>query len=240
MNKVKSLVADYKLLLDSVPALVTVIFCCGTLWMNMAAGKIIFNAWNVAITGGFLASWLPFLCLDMTAKRFGAKAAILLNILSAACNVIFVIGLGIVAAIPTEEDYTAFNTICGGVWFISLASIIAFIVSGIVNSLLNSAIGKLFNNKTSAIEFCSRSFISTFVGQAVDNFLFIFLTYSIFAPIFWKTSPLPVLTCLGTAVLGGLMELICEVIIAPIGYKVVRRWERDKVGQAYIDAQNAA
>jgi len=236
VSKIKSLVADYKLLLRNVPALVTVIFCIGTVWMNVAAGKVILNAFNVAITGGFLVSFLPFLCLDVVAKRFGAKAAILLNILSAFFNTLFVLGLSLVAAIPTKDDYTAFNTVLGGVWFITLSSIVAFVASGVINSLLNAAIGRLFKNRTSKIEFAVRSFVSTFIGQAIDNFIFIAGVYVIFAPIFWGLTPLPLLTCLGTAIVGGFFELLCEVVTAPIGYKIVKNWERDKVGQEYIDA----
>lgn len=238
ISKTKSLVADYKLLLRNVPALVTVVFCVGTVWMNISAGKLLLNVWNVAITGGFLLSFLPFLCLDVVAKRFGARAAILLNILSAVCNTFFVIGLSIVAAIPTKDDYTAFNTVLGGVWFISLSSIVAFILSGVANSALNAAIGKLFKNKTSVLEFCSRSFVSTFIGQAIDNFLFIAGVYVVFAPKFWGTTPLPILTCVGTAIVGGFFELLCEVITAPIGYKIVKNWEREDVGREYLDAHN--
>lgn len=234
-SKKTSLVADYKMLLRNVPALVTVIFCVGTCWMNVAAGKVVFNAFNVAITGGFFISFLPFLCLDIVSKRFGARAAILLNLLSAAANTIFVVGLSLVAAIPTEQDYSAFNSVLGGVWFITLSSIVAFVLSGVVNSLLNASIGKLFK-KTSGVEFAARSFVSTFIGQAVDNFIFMAGVYVIFAPKFWGMDPLPILTCVGTAVVGGFFELICEVITAPIGYKIVRNWERDGVGQEYIDA----
>lgn len=234
ISKIKSLLNDYKVLLRNVPALVTVIFCVGTCWMNISAGKIIFNAWNVAITGGFLISFLPFLCLDVVSKRFGAKAAILLNILSAVCNTLFVLGLNLVAAIPTETDYSAFNSVLGGVWFITLSSIVAFVVSGIINSLLNVAIGRLFKNRTSGMEFATRSFISTFVGQAIDNFIFIAGVYIIFAPIFWGMEPLPILTCVGTAIVGGFFELLCEVVTAPIGYKIVKSWERNHVGEEYI------
>ena len=234
-SKKMSLVADYKMLLRNVPALVTVIFCVGTCWMNVAAGKVIFNAFNVAITGGFLISFLPFLCLDIVSKRFGAKAAILLNLLSAVLNTIFVLGLSLVAAIPTEQDYSAFNSVLGGVWFITLSSIVAFVLSGVVNSLLNASIGKLFK-KTSGVEFAARSFVSTFIGQAVDNFIFIAGVYVIFAPKFWGMEPLPILTCFGTAIVGGFFELLCEVVTAPIGYKIVKNWERDGVGQEYIDA----
>lgn len=234
-SKKTSLVADYKMLLRNVPALVTVIFCVGTCWMNVAAGKVIFNAFNVAITGGFIVSFLPFLCLDIVSKRFGARAAILLNLLSAVMNTVFVLGLSLVAAIPTEQDYSAFNSVLGGVWFITLSSIVAFVLSGVVNSLLNASIGKLFK-KTSGVEFAARSFVSTFIGQAVDNFIFMAGVYVIFAPKFWGMDPLPLLTCFGTAIVGGFFELLCEVITAPIGYKIVKNWERDGVGQEYIEA----
>lgn len=237
MKQIKKVVADYKLLLDNVPALVTVFFIISTVIMNIAASKIIFNAMNVAVTGGFILSWAPFLAMDTVTKRFGARASIMLNILSAAFNVFTVIFLWIVAAIPTETPYPEFNYIFSGVWFIVLSSTVAFIVSGVVNSLLNSAIGKLFK-KTSLIEFISRSYVSTFIGQAIDNFLFIAGVYVLFAPKFWGLEPMPILTCVGTAVLGGLFELAVEAILAPAGYAIVRRWERDKVGQAYLDAHN--
>lgn len=233
-SKIKSLVEDYKLLLRSVPALITVVFVLGTVIMNLAAAKIIFNAWNVAVTGGFILSWLPFLCMDTVAKRFGARAAILLNILSAVGNVFTVLFLALVAAIPTETPYPEFNYIFGAVWFICLSSTVAFVVSGVINSLVNVTVGKLFKGKTSIIEFFTRSAFSTFVGQALDNFIFIAGVYVIFAPIYWGMEPLPILTCLGTAILGGLMELLCEVIFTPIGYRIVRNWEKNNVGAEYL------
>lgn len=235
-SKIKGLVADYKMLLRNVPAFVTSVFILGTVLMNLAASKIIFNAWNVAITGGFILSWLPFLCMDTVTKRFGARASIMLNVLSALGNLFAVVFLAIVAAIPTETPYPEFNYIFGAVWFICLSSTVAFIVSGVLNSIVNAAIGKLFKNRTSAAEFAARSFISTFLGQAVDNFLFIAGVYVVFAPIFWGTEPMPILTCVGTAILGGLFELLVEVVLAPVGYRVVKNWERDHVGQEYVDA----
>lgn len=237
MKSLKKVVEDYKLLLDNVPALVTLIFVMSTIIMNFAAGKVIFNAGPVAVTGGFVISYLPFLCMDVTAKRFGARAAILLNILSAVGNVLTVILLSLIAAIPTKDPYIEFNYVFGSVWFIVFGSTVAFVVSGIVNSLLNAAVGKLFKNRTSVVEFFSRSFISTFVGQAVDNFLFLFIVYVIFAPIYWGTS-LPVYQCIGTAILGGLLELVGEMIFAPWSYKIVKRWEKDQIGKAYIDAHS--
>lgn len=236
VSKFKSVLQDYKLLLNNVPTLVTTTFVLSTVIMNIMAGKLIFTVGNVSFTGGFLLSAIPFLCMDCTAKRFGARAAIMLNILSAVGNIFAVVMFAIVAAIPTpNQDYTAFNSIVGGVWFISVSSIIAFVASGVANSLINSAIGKLFN-KTSAVEFYSRSFVSTFIGQAIDNFLFLFLTYTVFAPKVWGLGPMTVLTCFVTAVIGGIIELLVEVVLGPCGFAIVKSWEKDEVGKQYIEA----
>ena len=233
-TKIKSVLKDYKLLLNNVPALVTVAFCLGTVLMNLAASKIIFNVGNVAVTGGFILSWLPFLCMDTVTRRFGARASIMLNVLSAVFNILSVIFLAIVAAIPTSEPYAEFNYIYGSVWFIVLGSTVAFVASGIINSLINEAIGKLFRKK-GAIEFYTRSWASTFIGQAIDNFLFLYIVYGIFAPIYWNTS-LPVLTCVGTAIAGGLLELVAEAVLSPVGFAIVKSWDRDNVGHDYIEA----
>lgn len=238
ISKIKSIVEDYKVLLRNVPALVTVMFVVGTLAMNLSAAKVVFNFGIVAGTGGIFLSWLPFLAMDTVSKHFGARASILLNILSSVFNILVTIFLAIVAAIPTEQDYSTFNATFGAVWFIVLSSNVAFILSGVANSLLNVSVGKLFK-KTSGVEFFVRSAISTFIGQVVDNFLFMWLLYSIFAPIYWGMTPMSVWTCLGTGILGGILELLCELVLTPVGYRVVKNWERDKVGQEYIDLHSA-
>lgn len=238
-SKIKEIVLDYKLLLDNVPTMVTVVFILTTVLMNMMAAKIIFYVGGAAFSGGFLLSALPFLCMDTVTKRMGARASIMLNILSAVGNLFAVVMLAIVAAIPTVDDYSQFNYIFGGVWFIALSSTIAFVASGVVNSILNAAIGKLFKNGTSILEFMSRSYISTFIGQAIDNFLFIWLTYGVFAPIFWKTTPLSIPSCIGTAIIGGAVELIAEIVLSPVAYRIVRRWEEAGIGEKYIAAHSS-
>lgn len=232
----KKIIEEYKVLLRSVPAFVTSFFILATVLMNLAASKIVFNAFNVAVTGGFLLSFVPFLCMDTVVKRFGARAAILLNILSALGNLFAVVFLAVVAAIPTPgSDYTAFNSTFGCVWFIALSSTVAFVVSGVVNSLLNAAIGKIFKkNPDGKLAFFTRAYVSTFIGQALDNFIFMAGVYCVFAPIYWNMS-LPVSTCVGTAIMGGFFELLVEVIFSPIGYISSKKWATEHVGQEYVD-----
>jgi hypothetical protein len=31
------------------------------------------------------------------------------------------------------------------------------------------------------------------------------------------------------------MELLCEVVFSPVGYKVSKDWEKQKVGEQYIE-----
>lgn len=235
-NSIKKVVDDYKVLLRNVPATVTVIFVLGTVLMNLAASKIIFNVYGVAATGGFILSFLPFLCMDVVTKHFGARAAIMLNILSAAGNLFAVIFLAIVAAIPTSTPYPEFNYIFGSVWFICLSSTAAFIISGVANSLIHAALGKLFRkNPDGKLAFFFRSYVSTFIGQFIDNFLFMFGVYVLFGPAIWGIDALPILTCVGTGVLGGLMELLVEVVFSPLGYITCRRWKAEGVGKEYIE-----
>jgi uncharacterized PurR-regulated membrane protein YhhQ (DUF165 family) len=147
----------------------------------------------------------------------------------------------IVSAIPTETDYSAFNGIFGGSWFIVLSSSLAFLASAVVNNGLNAAIGRLFEaNPDGRAAYCTRSYISTFIGQFVDNFVFASLVFMVFAPIYWGGFSWTLPQCISCSLIGAGMELFMEVIFSPIGYGVCRRWQRENVGSAYLNAHAVA
>ena len=58
--------------------------------------------------------------------------------------------------------------------------------------------------------------------------------FVIFAPIYWGFS-LTITQCIGSAILGGVTELLMEVIFSPIGYKISQAWKRDNVGAEYLE-----
>ena len=65
------------------------------------------------------------------------------------------------------------------------------IVSAAVNNFLNFAIGRLFRkNPDGRLAFAARSYVSTFIGQFFDNFVFAVLAFAVFAPRFWNGFPL--------------------------------------------------
>lgn len=39
---------------------------------------------------------------------------------------------------------------------------------------------------------------------------------------------------------GAVAELLCEVFLSPVGYKVVRGWERENVGSEYLERHATA
>ena len=47
---------------------------------------------------------------------------------------------------------------------------------------------------------------------------------------------LQVLTC---SLTGAAAELLCEVFLSPVGYRVVRGWERENVGELYLQRRAA-
>lgn len=238
---------DWKKLLRSIPGLVTMLFIMATITMNLAANKIVWSGLVVngtplvSITGGIFLSWLIFLLMDIMTKTYGIKATIKLTLLGALINAFAVIFLGLVALFPAKYPYegasTFFDTVFGfealsapQPWQILLSSTIAYIASGIVNAIVNGLFGKLFKkNPDGKIAFYCRSYVSTTIGQFVDNFIFGALAFSVFA----KFYNLP--TLLGIATLGALIELACEIIFSPFGYRICKKWQSEGVGKDYLD-----
>ncbi len=227
-------------LLRSIPAPVVALFVISVIAMNILANKTLFqNEW-LAIDGGILISWLSFLSMDVVVKHFGPKASNRMSVFAIVVNLLICLIFFIVSIIPSNaDDYTAFNTIIGGTWFILLSSTVGFLVSALVNNSLNHLVGKAFkNNPDGKLAFFTRCYVSTFIAQFLDNFIFAILTFMVFAPIFWDGFHWTLIQCLTCSILGGLLELVMEAIFSPIGYVVTKNWKKNNVGQQYFDYIN--
>ena len=237
VSKVKRFFRETILLLRAIPSPVVALFVMSVIAMNLLANKTIFQRPYLAIDGGILVSWLSFLSMDIVTKHFGPRASTRMSLFAIAVNLLTCLIFYIVSIIPVEgEDYTAFNTIIGGTWFILLSSTIAFLCSAIINNFLNYIIGKAFkNNPSGKLAYIARSYISTFIGQFFDNFIFAVLTFMVFAPIFWDGFSWSFVQCVTCSVLGAFLELLFEVIFSPIGYSITKNWEKQNVGKEYFD-----
>lgn len=239
LNFIKKELSDYKLMLRSVPSLTVSLFVISVVSMNLLANKEIRTgvSW-LALDCGLLVSWLSFLTMDIITKRFGPRVATKLSLMAVGINLLFCLVLFIVSKIPgnwsqfysfnSEDINVALNATFGGTWYILLGSMIAFISSSIVNNSLNSLIGKLLNNN-SFKDYATRTYISTAIGQFVDNFVFaLIVSHQFFG---WS-----MIQCITCSLTGAIVELLCEVVFSPMGYKVCKQWEAENVGQSYIDS----
>lgn len=225
------------LLLRCVPSPVVALFTVGVVCMNLLANKTLVQTDYLALDGGILLSWLAFLCMDMITRHFGAGAANRITFFAAGVNWLTSLIFFIAGSIPSSaDDYSALDGILRGTWFILLSSTIAFLVSGVINNLLNAAIGRLFRkNPNGKLAFAARSYFSTFIGQFADNLLFALLVFRLFAPIFWDGFSWTIPQCLMCALTGAVAELLMEVLFSPIGYRVTKRWQELGVGKEYFD-----
>ena len=244
-EKIKTVISrelySYKLLLKSVPTLVVLMFVISVILMNLLANKEIYTGVNwLALDCGLTMSWLSFLCMDMITKRFGSKAAIRLSIIAIGVNLFVCMMLYLISLIPGNwaEFYTynddivnsALNSTIGGTWYVLLGSTFALFVSSIVNAITNETIGRVLKKDTFKT-YAIRSYVSTFLAQFVDNFVFSLVVSHVFFG--WT-----LLQCVTCSLTGCFVELLCEVVFSPFGYKVCKQWEKENVGHRYIDHMN--
>ncbi|MCH5153556.1 MAG: VUT family protein, partial [Clostridiales bacterium] len=131
----------------------------------------------------------------------------------------------------------ALNNTFGGTWYVVLGSTAAFLASSIVNNFSNFGIGKLFKkNPDSLFAYVLRAYVSTAIGQFLDNFIFALIVSHFFFG--WT-----MLQCVTCAVTGMVAELLCELIFFYPGYMITKRWKQNAVGEEYFhfkerDVQN--
>lgn len=235
----KKIFKEFKLLNRSIPGLLYALLIISIVLMNLLANKSIdFNSNFIALDCGIIFSWITFLVMDLVVKRFGLKAANYLTISSLIINLFVSLLLVIVSYINGmwsasyvehgDAINNALNLTIRNTWYILLGSSIAFLVSSLVNNVLNHFIGKKLDQNNTFWGFIGRSFISTFIGQFVDNLLFaLIVSLNFFG---WN-----IVQCIMCALTGALLELLVETIFFPIAYKIVKKWEKDNVGKEYIE-----
>ena len=246
MNAVKRTIGDYRLLLRSVPSMVTAMFILSVVCMNLMANKELYRSDYFCLNCGLALSWISFLCMDCICKRFGPKAATKISILAMGVNILTVLVFKLLSMAPGRwaAFYSApdgatgelisngLDMTFGGTWYVVVGSCTAMLLSTLVNSGLNNLIGKRFDNGN-YYGFVKRSLVSTLIAQWVDNFVFSAMVSHVFFGWNWTQ----VLICSTTSMV---IELSLEGLFSPLGYRISKGWEKDKVGQSYIDMAGKA
>lgn len=237
MSWLKKEIEETKVLLHSIPSIVVTLFVVSVICMNILANKTLLQLEYIALDGGILISWLSFMCMDIITKYFGPKASNKISVLATIINLLTCAIFYIASIIPSNaNNYSALDNILGGTWFILLGSTIAFLSSALINNLLNWLITKAFkNNPNSKRAYMAASYTSTFIGQFLDNLIFSIIVFMIFAPIYWNGFNWTLIQCLMCALTGAVLELIMEIIFSPIGYKILKKWNKENIGKDYLD-----
>ena len=245
LNRIKKEFNEFCILLKSVPSVVVALFIMSVFSMNLLANKSIDIPWDwLALDCGIFVSWFAFFTMDIITKRFGPKAATELTVLAIIVNLFFCLLLFIGSVVPGTWGQAygqenggllngALNATFGGTWYVVLGSTAAFFISAVVNNLSNFGIGRLFKkNPDGLTAYVLRSYVSTAVGQFIDNLVFALLVSHFFFG--WT-----IVQCVTCAVTGMLVELICEGVFFYPGFAITRRWKKNGVGEEYLKLKEA-
>ena len=246
MKKIKQSLLEFRLLLRSVPSVVTSIFVVAVFAMNLLANKSIYTGsltW-LALDTGIIVSWVAFLCMDVLTKHFGPKASTQISIFAICVNLVMCLLLFVASKIhgvwgayfdlgeqPIINE--GLDQTFGGTWYVVVGSTVAFVASAIVNNFLNFGIGKLFKrNPDGFVAYACRTYVSTAIAQFADNLIFALIV----SHFFFGWSIVQCVTCAAT---GMIVELMCEAIFSPLGFAVCKRWQRENVGNEYLQLVNS-
>ena len=228
-----------RVLFRNVPGLVMSLYLLSTVLMNLLASVAIVNTSWLALDAGIFVSFAVFLLMDMVVKRFGAKAAIRITVLGFLVNIGTAVLFTIVAFIAeaSGQFYPLADYATTTQWWIIGASAAAFLISGVLDAVVHHVILKAFKtDREGIVAHAASAWGSTFLGQFIDNLLFgLLFTFPASMIGLWGMTPMTLLALFGFALAGGVVELVCQVILTPWGYKVAESWRARKVGQEYLD-----
>lgn len=230
----------FEILLRCVPATVVTLFVVSVICMNLLANKTLVQLEWIALDSGILVSWLSFMCMDIITKHFGPKASNQISLLASGINLLTCLIFYIASIIPsTAADYTAFDSILGGTWFILLGSTVAFLMSAGINNALNHAIGRMpWKKPNGKLAYAMQCYVSTFIGQFMDNLIFSVIVFMGFAPVFWDGFHWTLVQCVMCALTGAVAELLMEILFSPVGYRITKQWRKKAVGREYLEWMN--
>lgn len=207
-------IKDYQAILRNVPSMVFAVFVVSVILMNLLSNKELYRSDYICINTGLALSWIAFLCMDCICKRFGGRAAIKINIVAMLINVIVAVVFYLLMIFP-------------GKWAAMYAAN-DVVTEQVINDALNATFAGTWYVVAGSAFAMFISGVVNAVAQWVDNFVFSALVSHIFFQWNW----MQVFICATTSMI---LELGMEVIFSPIGYKIAKRWERDNVGQDYIE-----
>lgn len=137
---------------------------------------------NLTFTGGEIAYAMTFLCTDVIAEIWGKRRAAITVMCGLGANILVLVLIRIALLLPPApfgDGDEAFRAVVGATSRITLASIIAFVISQSHDIWLFHFIRKLTNKR----HLWLRNNVSTFLSQVIDTTIFTLLAFYGVAPV---------------------------------------------------------
>lgn len=195
------------------------------LWSALASGVLLISnivavkLWTfagVAIDGGIVLFPLTYIIGDLIVEFYGRKLANKVIWASLMVNILAILTFMGVSVLPPHPDWhgqEAFGQILGFVPRIVIGSLIAYLVSQLVNNLVFEKI----KQKTGERGFLVRALGSSLISKLFDIVIFEIIAFY---------GVLPFKDFLGQMVVAYLAGILLEVILSPITVGVVKLIKR--------------
>ena len=238
-NWVKTLYCETLQTVREVPTVAVVFFVLSIVLMNqLAAYPLVETSW-LCLDAGIFVAWFSFLAMDVVVKTFGPKKTNRLVLFGLVVNLFCCVVLMIPSIIDcVKANDFSLDSFIAPFWVLG-ASSVAFLISGVINTFVNHLIGVKMKEQNEKKAFIVRTYISTTIGQFLDNLVFAMLfTFPASLIGVWGAGPQTILAIVGFAAVGALVELVCEIIFSPLGYNISRKWIADGIGTDFVKQEH--
>lgn len=170
-------------------------------------------------TAGMLAFPITFVLTDLLNEYFGARATRHVVYMAFAMAVLAFGVIGLARALPTLEGIpgtasaAAFDEVFGSASLMYVASVIAFLLGGLLDVFLFGLIKRLTAGRYIGI----RATLSTVISQLFDSFLVTVLFFSLL-PALLGMAVAPWAFVLKTALTGYILKFVLAILLTPVIY----------------------
>ena len=185
-----------------------------TLLISNAAATKLIDFFGIAVDGGIMIFPLSYIAADIIIELFDRDGADYIIYCAFAINMIAAIVFMVVGALPAHPEWQnqdAYELILGFTPRITIASLIAFVMSGLTNNYVFEKIKKRGNSK-----FYQRALRSSFASRLIDSLIFETIAFAGILP------HIEFLKQVGFAYIAG---CILEIILTPISSQILIRIE---------------
>ena len=166
-----------------------------------------------------------YIISDVLTEVYGFRVARGVIWLGFACNLMVVIVIALVGAIPGAVfwgDQAQYETILGATSWILLGSFVAYLVG----EFANAVVMVVLKNRTQGRMLWLRTISSTVVGQGIDSILFYSIAFGVSGIWGWEGA-------INGAILAWIAKTLYEIAATPLTYGVVNWLKRTEKMDIY-------